>query len=105
MRRKAFALRSSRGCLIVLISAVLEAIVSLAYASPPDPSWISGIYDDADFDDVVGQVTSAKVLVGPANAVALLLVPPTTSPPAPLRESAVTRLLTATLHARAPPAR
>jgi len=28
-------------------------LTALAYASPPDPSWIPGIYDDADYDDVV----------------------------------------------------
>jgi hypothetical protein len=26
---------------------------TLAYATPPDPTWIDGIYDAADFDDVV----------------------------------------------------
>ena len=29
----------------------------LAYASPPDPTWIPGLYDNADYDDVVGLVT------------------------------------------------
>jgi hypothetical protein len=41
------------GCVIV----ILVLSVALAYASPPDPSWISGIYDDRDYDDVVGMVT------------------------------------------------
>jgi hypothetical protein len=31
--------------------------ISLGYASPPDPIWIEGIYDAADYDDVVGLVT------------------------------------------------
>src|SRR5215467_10545675 len=39
------------------VSAILAVSVTLAYASPPDPSWISGIYDDCDYDDVVGMVT------------------------------------------------
>ena len=39
------------------VSAVLVLSVALAYASPPDPSWVSGIYDDRDNDDVVGMVT------------------------------------------------
>jgi hypothetical protein len=31
---------------------------ALAYASPPDPAWIQGLYDDADYDDVVALATS-----------------------------------------------
>jgi hypothetical protein len=30
----------------------------LAYADPPDPTWIPGFWDDADFDDVIVRVTS-----------------------------------------------
>ena len=36
----------------VLIGALL-VIVPLAHGSPPDPTWIAGLYDDADLDDVV----------------------------------------------------
>src|SRR6266542_3871889 len=39
------------------VAAILVVSVILAYASPPDPSWIPGIYDDHDYDDVVGMVT------------------------------------------------
>ena len=41
------------------LSALLSTVVGLililpiALASPPDPSWIAGIYDGADGDDVV----------------------------------------------------
>src|SRR5262249_7190087 len=38
------------------LGAILVLSVVLAYASPPDPSWIPGIYDDRDYDDVVGMV-------------------------------------------------
>jgi hypothetical protein len=38
--------------------AVLSALTSLADASLPDPSWMSGVYDDNDFDDIVGFITS-----------------------------------------------
>jgi len=105
MNWRAPSFTTSRSCLIVLISAVLAATSGLAYASPADPSWIPGIYDDADFDDVVGLVTSADALPGPASAAALPLVTLRTSPPAPLREVAILRFPTAPLHARAPPAR
>jgi hypothetical protein len=96
----------SRAALIALIAAVLATISGLAYASPPpDPTWIPGVYDDADFDDVVGLVTSAEALATTASIADLPLVTPRTSPPAPLRESTILRFPTATLHARAPPSR
>ena len=31
----------------------LTWLTPLAYASPPDQTWIGGFYDDADYDDVV----------------------------------------------------
>jgi hypothetical protein len=34
----------------LLVLGFLVALVPLANASPPDPTWIPGIYDDADFD-------------------------------------------------------
>ncbi len=35
----------------------------LAYASPPDPTWVAGIYNDGDYDDaVVALVSVAGVL-------------------------------------------
>lgn len=37
----------------------LIALTPLAQASPPDQSWLSGVYDNADYDDVVLLVTSA----------------------------------------------
>jgi len=45
------------------LSAILLALltivpVMLAHASPADQTWIAGIYDQADFDDVVGLLTS-----------------------------------------------
>jgi len=35
------------------IAAALILLPSIAFASPPDPSWIAGIYDGADGDDIV----------------------------------------------------
>jgi hypothetical protein len=45
------------GLSLVLLSSLL-LLTTLAYASPPDPSWISGLYDDADFDSIIGLITS-----------------------------------------------
>jgi len=49
----------SAGRLLVAdcVIAILAVSVAFAYASPPDPSWIPGIYDDHDYDDVLGMVT------------------------------------------------
>ena len=77
---------------------------SLAYASPPDPSWIPGIYDDADFDDVVGLATSGASSWDRRARSLFALVPAPTSPEAPRLESAIIRFPTAALHVRAPPA-
>ncbi len=51
--------------LALLILAAPALLLALAYASPPDPSWIPGIYDDADNDDIVTLVTSATANVAP----------------------------------------
>src|SRR5262245_15930753 len=42
------------------VAAILAVLVPVAYASPPDPSWIPGIYDYHDYDDVVGMVTDGS---------------------------------------------
>src|SRR5262252_3130128 len=35
------------------IVVTLILLPAIAFASPPDPSWIAGIYDGADGDDIV----------------------------------------------------
>ncbi len=52
------------GCIVIL--------TPLAQASPPDPSWIKGVYDDDDFDNVVVSVTSAVSTVELAPLLGLL---------------------------------
>lgn len=90
-----------------LLAAVLPlacaTLPALAHASPPDPSWIAGIYDDADYDDVVILVESASGSAGHAA--------PTHVPPllqrlellAPAPNDAAARCPSA-VHSRAPPA-
>jgi len=41
------------GFLTALLLIPLVGLTPLAYASPPDQTWIGGFYDDADYDDVV----------------------------------------------------
>src|SRR5215831_675148 len=44
--------------LSVLLALLIIAPVTLAHASPPDQTWLPGVYDQADFDDVVGLLSS-----------------------------------------------
>jgi hypothetical protein len=59
MRRWPIRSRPLAFSLCVLISSLSV----LAYASPPDPSWVRGVYDDADFDDVVCLILANTGLV------------------------------------------
>ena len=45
--------------LAISFAAVLCALVPLAYATPPDPTYVGGLWDDDDYDDVVILVTSS----------------------------------------------
>ena len=42
----------------LLVVAAMMLLAVLAHASPPDPDWIGGFWDNADYDDVVLLVTS-----------------------------------------------
>jgi len=44
---------------VTLLALLLIVPVTLAHASPPDQTWLAGVYDQADFDDVVGLLTSS----------------------------------------------
>jgi len=51
--------------LIFALATVLVAVIPLAYADPPDPTWVSGFFDDGDYDDAVFVVTSSLATVDP----------------------------------------
>ncbi len=55
-----------------LLVGLMVVLAPMAWASPVDPSWIKGVYDDADFDDVVTYLTSGTVAI-PALPVAEVL--------------------------------
>src|SRR5262249_3835035 len=46
------------------IIVALILIAPIAFASPPDPSWIAGVYDGADGDDVVTLVYETAGIEG-----------------------------------------
>src|SRR2546427_2267748 len=71
--------------------ATILALAPAAHASPPDQSWIPGLYDNADFDDVVLLITSNLGAIQPAlvwslrpGGRAVGLVTPTDTEPRPL---------------------
>ena len=41
-----------------LLVALMIALAPLAQASPPDQTWLAGLYDNDDYDDVVLTITS-----------------------------------------------
>jgi hypothetical protein len=49
----------------MLVAATI-LLPPLACASPPDPTWIRGFWDDDDFDSVVVAITSATGAPAPA---------------------------------------
>lgn len=53
----------------LLILIALAALTPLAHASPPDPTWVAGWWDDGDHDDVI--------LLVCATAAAMHSAPPT----------------------------
>jgi glucose-6-phosphate isomerase len=49
-------------CALITWSIVVVqcALVPMAYASPPDPTYLAGIWDNADYDEIIILVTSAS---------------------------------------------
>jgi len=58
--------RTVSSALVLLVVGVLAGLAPVAHANPPDPTWIAGFYDDADFDDVVLAIVSAAVAASPS---------------------------------------
>ena len=58
-----------RSCLLtaVVLSAV-ATLVPLAYAAPADPTWIDGVWDDGDQDDVMSFIISNSSTIEPQFA-------------------------------------
>jgi hypothetical protein len=70
-------LRARSALAFVLLSALVLVVSPLAWASPPDQGWLPGIYDEADYDDVVGLFTdwqSASARLSPVRDRPALIV-------------------------------
>jgi hypothetical protein len=57
--------RATTLALLVTLLVVLVALTPLAYATPPDPVWVNGFFDDDDNDDGVFLVTSSLAALDP----------------------------------------
>jgi hypothetical protein len=88
-----------RGVVALLVATLLVGLTSLAYADPPDPTWIGGYWDDDDFDNVVAFIASDSAIAAPSAVdagplwVPVAWVAPAESDagPAPLRSVACSR--------------
>jgi len=76
--------------LALFVIAFVVALTPLAYADPPDPTWQHGVFDDDDFDEIVGYITSATALAEAPLVLCLRPVPllvvlrcPSSEDPAP----------------------
>jgi hypothetical protein len=87
----------------LLVFVCLTTVTPLAYASPPDPTWIDGVYDDADGDDVIVSLSWAAWIVEltPPASLRILFVAVPFAPPSGHR--IVSRDLRPTPPGRAPP--
>ena len=47
------------GALALLLAVVHAAVTPVAHATPPDPAWVDGFYDDDDGDNAVLSITSS----------------------------------------------
>ncbi len=57
------------------VVALLVGLPMVAFADPPDPTWIGGYWDDDDFDNVVNAITSAVAFKAPARPTVELPIP------------------------------
>jgi hypothetical protein len=57
---------ASRVFALVLV-VMLAALPPLAFADPPDPTWMGGYWDDDDFDNVVNAIATTFALKDPGR--------------------------------------
>ena len=53
-------MHKSRALIVLLLVLGVAALTSIAYATPPDPIYIPGLWDDDDYDNVVTLATSSS---------------------------------------------
>ena len=92
-----------RSLIVALVLAGPAILPALAYASPPDPSWLAGLYDEADHDDAVVLVMSASGNIGFTVLAGVQELPPLIGGVPPTTTDATVLFLRSPAHPRAPP--
>ena len=46
-----------RSLIALVVLGLVVCLRPMAFASPPDQSWLGGLFDDADYDDVILMLT------------------------------------------------
>ena len=92
----------SRRFLAVLIVSLLTGLTPLAYSDPPDPLWISGYWDDDDFDNIVVVLVDSCAIQIPAPASSGLSLEPVALIE-PVVPGAIAPLFRSVVDSRAPP--
>ena len=87
-----------------LLVGLVAVLTPMAYASPPDPAWLPGVYDDDDFDNVVVFITSGTGVVSLASPVEPRFVLPRITPVVDRTVGPVPTLARSSQNPRAPPA-
>ncbi len=59
--------RASRVLALVVVT-LLIGLAPIAYADPPDPTWIGGYWDDDDFDNVVVFISGICAIADASSA-------------------------------------
>lgn len=63
-------LRVNRRCALALVLiGVFAFLTPLAYASPADAGWIAGVWDAADYDDVIDLIDMMELLLHTGTAI------------------------------------
>jgi hypothetical protein len=91
-----------RALVALLLVLIVAGLMPLAKASPPDPTWVAGFWDDGDYDDVVLLIcsTAAALPEPPAPPHATREVVATIDPAEPAKPPLAVR---ASASSRAPP--
>jgi len=88
---------------VVLLLLAPVALPGLAFASPPDPAWIPGVYDDGDGDDVVSLIASGTGHLPPGAPTDLVVLVRRVARLAPTPERTSRGLWASAVPPRAPP--
>ena len=96
--------RAGSASFACLLFALIVGLPVFAYASPPDPSWGQGVYDDADFDDIVCLIISSSGLVQDLSAASPAPLFTLTDAELPPNEGSIASSSLTSPQPRAPPA-